>query len=177
MRASGRERKKGEHLERDASPRSSLSHEYFLRKLNEVKRVKMYAEISGTVLQNCHQLNRVRFLTVLISCCYNDGITFRLLMWQIITFTLTAFYTEYYGDYFYIYDGYNTSAPVLAALSGSWSSSTWRSTQRFMFIRFTSNSYTTYSGFNATYSVLSIPGHIQIKFYLFLMTCCICHTI
>jgi hypothetical protein len=80
------------------------------------------------------------------------------MIFQIIVLSFTSFTTENYEDFVYVYDGNNTSAPLLATLSGTPWLLTWRSTQGSMFIRFTSNAYTVYNGFSATYSVISVPG-------------------
>lgn len=68
-------------------------------------------------------------------------------------------YSAYGGDYLYIYDGVNSSAVLLAALTGSYSSALIYTTSRsYMFVKFMSNGYYSYSGFNATYTINSVPG-------------------
>ena len=65
----------------------------------------------------------------------------------------TSFYTEFYADYVTLYDGFSLSAPLIASISGrDYSSSFHASSQRYMYIVFTSDSSSnSYSGFSATY--------------------------
>jgi CUB domain len=65
---------------------------------------------------------------------------------------------DYYSDYVYVYDGYNTSAPLIALVTGSQSSLNYRTSQRYMFVRFTSGASSSYTGFNATYIAYIEPS-------------------
>jgi hypothetical protein len=52
-----------------------------------------------------------------------------------------------------LYDGIDASAPLLASLSGiALSTSNYTSTQRYMYVSFTSDSSVTSIGFNATFT-------------------------
>lgn len=59
-------------------------------------------------------------------------------------------------DYVYIHDGPTADAPVLAALSGSFSvvqlGTGYSSGQQYMYMRFKSDALSNYKGFSATYS-------------------------
>jgi CUB domain len=84
---------------------------------------------------------------------------------QFVTLSFSDFYTESYSDYVYIYNGYNTSSSLLATLSGSYYSSTsYTTTQRYMFVMFSSNGYSTYSGFRASYQIVYPSGVIVVVF-------------
>jgi CUB domain len=78
---------------------------------------------------------------------------------QTVTIVFSSFNIAFYNDFVYVYDGYNTSASLLASVTGYYSSNlTYTSSQRFMFIRFTSSIYSGYSGFYATYMISVPPG-------------------
>jgi hypothetical protein len=78
---------------------------------------------------------------------------------QIIILRFVYFYTQYSYDYVRLHDGRTSSSSQLASLSGSSSTSTsYRSTQRYMFVTFTSSSSSTYRGFNATYSAYTLSA-------------------
>jgi len=70
----------------------------------------------------------------------------------------TAFYTETCCDFAFVYDGVSNKDPLLASLSGAYSTlpGAINSTQRYMFIRFRTDAVFTASGFSARYT--SIGG-------------------
>ena len=79
---------------------------------------------------------------------------------QTVTIVFSSFYTAYYNDYVYIYDGNNTSTSLLASLTGFYYSNlTYTTSQRFMFVRFTSSVSDAYSGFYASYMISLPPGY------------------
>jgi CUB domain len=57
------------------------------------------------------------------------------------------------SDYVYVYDGNSYNSPPITTLYGSYKTPlpSIMSSQRFMFIRFRSDNYTTYNGFNMTW--------------------------
>jgi CUB domain len=64
-----------------------------------------------------------------------------------------VFRTQLDWDQVLLYDGIDMSASLFASLSGSLASSqAYTSTQRYMYVRFTSDWDTTDIGFNATYA-------------------------
>ena len=72
---------------------------------------------------------------------------------QVITLSFQVFETESCCDHVWVYDGIDTSAPLFAKLSGSLEpSEAFKSTQRYLFVRFSSNRRETAIGFNATYA-------------------------
>lgn len=78
---------------------------------------------------------------------------------QRITITFNNLSTEYFADFVYIYDGYNSSSPVIATLSGYISFPlTYTTTQGYMFVRFASTGFLTYQGFNASYTISRVSG-------------------
>jgi CUB domain len=84
---------------------------------------------------------------------------------QFVTLSFSYFSTEYYGDYVYIYNGYDTSSSLLATLSGVYYSSiSYTTTQRYMFVMFSSNGYSTYGGFRASYQIVYSSGVIIVLF-------------
>jgi len=69
-----------------------------------------------------------------------------------VKLTFNSFSTESY-DYVKLYDGYDSSKPLIAILYGSIDLSLpYTSTQRYMFITFTSDETITSSGFSANYT-------------------------
>jgi CUB domain len=82
-----------------------------------------------------------------------------------VALSFSYFYTESYFDFVYIYNGNDTSGSLLAGLSGSISSSlSYTTTQRYMFVMFSSNGYTTYGGFNASYQIVYSQGVTVVLF-------------
>jgi CUB domain len=79
-------------------------------------------------------------------------------MLQIIIISFPSVNMGYYSDYLYVYDGYSTLAPRIALVTGSQSPLNYRTSQRYMFVRFTSGTSSSYSGFNATYIAYIEPG-------------------
>lgn len=70
-----------------------------------------------------------------------------------ITLNFLVFKTQDCCDFVLLYDGRTRSAPLLAVLSGSLSTSpAYTSTQRVMFVEFTSDDDLTEMGFNATFA-------------------------
>ena len=86
---------------------------------------------------------------------------FSLKISQVISLMFSTFFTEYFADFVQLYDGNSTSAPLLANLSGSWSSVSYTSSQRYMLVTFKSNENRTYGGFNATFSSIILPGNVM----------------
>lgn len=75
------------------------------------------------------------------------------LLHQVITLSFQVFNTESCCDRVMLYDGIDASAPLLVSLSGTVSpTSYYSSTQRYMYVSFTSDSSVTAIGFNATYT-------------------------
>ena len=73
-------------------------------------------------------------------------------MEQVVQITITSYATESLDDNIYIYDGSSTSSLLLASLSGvSYTGSTYRSSQAYMYVLFSSDSSITYGGFTATF--------------------------
>jgi CUB domain len=71
---------------------------------------------------------------------------------QVIALSFWVFSTQGYADQVLLFDGVDTFAPLFASLSGSLASSqAHTSTQRYMYVRFTSDGEVTDIGFNATY--------------------------
>jgi len=70
----------------------------------------------------------------------------------------TAFYTETCCDFAFVYDGVSIKAPLIASLSGAYSTlpAAINSTQRYMYIRFRTDATFTATGFTARYT--SIGG-------------------
>ena len=68
-----------------------------------------------------------------------------------ITLSFESFHTEYYYDFCYIYDGDSVDASLLSLRHGNLAEPpTEVSSGSFMFIRFTSNSWSTRTGFSAS---------------------------
>jgi len=66
--------------------------------------------------------------------------------------TFTEFSTEACCDFVTIYDGDSTKSPLIASLSGTLAMGTqYNSTQRYMFIRFSSDNTVSGRGFSANY--------------------------
>jgi CUB domain len=101
--------------------------------------------------------------------CYTNTFTLTVAFWaglynvyfvslaferQVVTLNFYAFSTESCCDFVTLYDGYDSSATQLAAISGrpTFSGSGYSTTQRYMYITFTSDSSSSWSGFSATYS-------------------------
>jgi len=77
----------------------------------------------------------------------------------VVTLEFTQFSTEQCCDEVFIYDGDSTKAQLIATLNGQLAPPTQRyvSTQRYMFVRFTSDATITNSGFSATYTSPTSP--------------------
>lgn len=73
---------------------------------------------------------------------------------QLVKLDFYYFNAETDADFVYIYDGMNESAPIMVRLSGTYCTTpgSYVTTQRYMFVRFTSNGDTNFDGFGATYS-------------------------
>jgi len=70
-----------------------------------------------------------------------------------VTISFDAFSTEDCCDFVYLYDGIDTTAPMMIALSGNVSpDSLYTTTQHNMFITFSSDGSVTYNGFIAKYT-------------------------
>lgn len=84
-------------------------------------------------------------------------------MFQIIILDFDDFNTESCCDYVEIYDGSNSKAPLIKTLFGTFTTPPggYNSSQRYMFVKFTSDSSTVRRGFSARY--LSEPGQIMGK--------------
>lgn len=73
--------------------------------------------------------------------------------------TFHAFRTESASDVVYIFDGNITTSPILATLFGVVApGAVYRSSGRYMLVRFTSNSVEEYGGFNASFTSSSAAG-------------------
>lgn len=73
---------------------------------------------------------------------------------QVVFLIFDYFNTQTGSDFLYIYDGSNSAVyPLLDTLHGSYSPvpGPYSSTQRYMFLRFTSDASTNSAGFSATY--------------------------
>lgn len=71
---------------------------------------------------------------------------------MVVSVTFNVFGTQLSSDFIRIYDGFNTSSRLIAALSGTnLNQYTYSSTQKYMYIRFTSNISDTYPGFAAVF--------------------------
>ena len=79
-----------------------------------------------------------------------------LLMVQIVALQIQRFSTEPVWDHVKLYDGFDDESSLITPpLSGALSTSTqnmFLTTQRYLFIQFTSDSSITNGGFNATYT-------------------------
>lgn len=77
---------------------------------------------------------------------------------QIILLDFDDFNTESCCDYVEIYDGSNSKAPLIRTLSGTFTTPPggFSSSQRYMFVEFTSDSSIVRRGFSARY--ISEPG-------------------
>lgn len=76
-----------------------------------------------------------------------------------MTISFSYFYMDYYDDYVYIYDGYNSSSSLIASLTGYISSSSsYTTSQRYMFVLLVSKGLWTYTGFDANYTINPTPG-------------------
>jgi trimeric autotransporter adhesin len=75
------------------------------------------------------------------------------LLHQVITLSFRVFDTESCCDRVMLYDGMDALAPLLASLSGiALTTPNYTSTQRYMYVSFTSDSSVTSIGFNATFT-------------------------
>ena len=73
-----------------------------------------------------------------------------------VTISFSSFSTESGYDFVYLYDGSSTGATLLAQLSGSsLSTYTYTSSQQYMYVKFTSDTSTTSTGFTA--ALLATP--------------------
>lgn len=72
---------------------------------------------------------------------------------QVVTLDFNYFVTQSTYDLVYIYDGDNVAAPLIATLSGSYTTPPrgYRTSQQYMLVRFTSNSASNFRGFSAVY--------------------------
>lgn len=75
-----------------------------------------------------------------------------------ITLSFSAFDTEINKDFVSIYDGVNTSAPLLGQFSGNSIPASITSTGGAMFVHFTSDSAVTAQGWSASYSSCALPA-------------------
>lgn len=108
-----------------------------ISKLRHMRWAVEVGKLSRCFRHNCHTATHTNHSM----CC------------QVITLNFRVFNLESDYDNVILYDGIDTSAPLIASLSGSpISSSAYTSTQRYMFLRFTSDSSVTYVGFYATYN-------------------------
>jgi len=73
-------------------------------------------------------------------------------MLQLVSLDFTVFQTESCCDFVYVYDGDSTKSTLLQTLSGTINPDRIISTQRSLFIRFTSDPTDTDIGFAATYT-------------------------
>jgi hypothetical protein len=76
---------------------------------------------------------------------------------QLVVIVFKDFKTEDCCDIVELFDGDTVKAPSIATLSGSYSSDAplrFNSTQRFMFIKFTTDDAVAYSGFTATFETI-----------------------
>ena len=87
---------------------------------------------------------------------------------QYVTLDFTEFNTESCCDTVNIYDGDSTKARLIAKLSGSYVTppTGLNTTQRYMFIRFTTDDTITARGFAANYQTTSI-GLIDLFMHVF----------
>jgi trimeric autotransporter adhesin len=75
------------------------------------------------------------------------------LLHKVITLSFRVFDTESCCDRVMLYDGMDALAPLLASLSGiALTTPNYTSTQRYMYVSFTSDSSVTSIGFNATFT-------------------------
>jgi hypothetical protein len=75
-----------------------------------------------------------------------------MVTFQNVTLVINYFSTQARQDYLTIYDGVGSSSLLIANLSGSPSVPLYYSTsQQYMYLSFTSDPVTTYSGFSATF--------------------------
>lgn len=81
--------------------------------------------------------------------------------------TFTDFSTESCCDSVYIYDGYDTKAPLIARLFGSYTTPPggFNSTQQFIYIRFVSDDSITDRGFSVTYESMTSTGEKFVGSY------------
>jgi CUB domain len=139
-----------------------------LKKKN--KHSDMNLQTSSFYMPDCahHFICTLRFVLVYDSdsgIISTDKLTMisLLVTLQTVTIVFSSFDTAYYRDFVYVYDGYNTSARLLATVTGYYPSNlTYTTSQRFMFIRFTSGTSSGYSGFYATYMISVQPGFYHI---------------
>jgi len=81
--------------------------------------------------------------------------------WQVVTLLINALKTETCCDFVLLYDGFDTSANQLAILSGSvYSPYGYTTTQSYMYIRFTSDTSVTSTGFSAIYTMTAATGKL-----------------
>jgi len=74
------------------------------------------------------------------------------LLFEVITLRFENFSTENCCDKVRLYDGNEISAPLLAELSGPVTPSSYASSQRYLYVRFTSDNSVQHKGFSASYS-------------------------
>ena len=85
------------------------------------------------------------------------------LLCQIIKLQIVYFKTERNFDSLDIYDGSSSSAQLVASLSGSYDSPLFViSTQRYMFVRFTTDDAVVSNGFNVTFISTYSPGKMHM---------------
>jgi len=86
-----------------------------------------------------------------IESAYSNGV---------VQLDFDAFYTETCCDYVFVYDGDSVKEPLIAALSGAYSTLpvAINSTQRYMFIRFKTDATFSATGFSATYTSIGENG-------------------
>jgi hypothetical protein len=103
----------------------------------------------GTYLQTTDYFTTVN--------CHNHAFLMLLFLsfaLQVVVVLFTDFKTEECCDIVELFDGDNVKAPLITSLSGSYSSDPplrFNSTQRFMYIKFTTDDDVAYSGFTAIF--------------------------
>lgn len=83
-----------------------------------------------------------------------------LLLQQVVEITFTDFDTEYLYDYLVLYDGYNATSDRIAKLTSilpSFSTTTYHSSQQYMYLNFKSDSDVGWKGFQAYFTSTTAP--------------------
>lgn len=65
------------------------------------------------------------------------------------------YFSTYSGDYLKLFDGSSARSTMITSLSGSYAAPYFLSSQRYMTLQFTSDSYNTAQGFNLTYTAVN----------------------